>query len=72
MRQSAMNIFSIEAVKREQEQARLQKQVTVPEKKVPMNITLSVEHKEKLKSYARKKHLSASIIIQMWIDDFCV
>ena len=44
------SIFSVEAVKREQEQARLQRMVETgkPEKKVPMNITLSVEHKKKL------------------------
>ena len=64
------NIFSIEAVKREQEQARLQQVVATKktEKKVPMNITLSIEHKKKLIEYARKKHLSASVLIQMWID----
>ena len=66
------SIFSIEALKREQEQARLQ-QITSSggggkDKKVPMNITLSKEHKEKLVKYAREKHLSASVLIQMWID----
>ena len=41
-------------------------------RKVPMNITLPVEYKEKLQAYAKEKHLSASILIQMWIDEHCV
>lgn len=73
------SIFSVEAVKRQQEQADLQKKVglNVEEKvdshrKVPMNITLPSEYKAKLQEYAKKKHLSSSVIIQMWIDKYCV
>ena len=73
------SIFSVEAVKREQEQADLQKKVglnvekkPLSNRKVPMNITLPPEYKYKLQDYARKKHLSASILIQMWIDEHCV
>ena len=73
------SIFSVEAVKREQEQADLQKKVglnvekkPLSNRKVPMNITLPSEYKYKLQNYARKKHLSASILIQMWIDEHCV
>ena len=69
------SIFSVEAAKRQVEQESLQKKVglTVEDKKkVPMNITLFPEHKYKLKEYAKKKHLSASIVIQMWIEEFCV
>ena len=72
------SIFSVEAVKREKEQAEIEKKV-IPEnelkpefeKKVPMNITLPPDYKAKLQEYARKKRLSASIVIQMWIDEFC-
>ena len=70
------SIFSVEAVKREQEQANLQRKVGLrieeSRNKVPMNITLSPEHKYKLQEYARKKHLSASILIQLWIDEKCL
>ena len=73
------SIFSVEAVKRQQEQADLQKKVgldtdekIMSARKVPMNITLPLEYKHKLQEYAKKKHLSASILIQMWIDEHCV
>ena len=73
------SIFSVEAVKRQQEQANIQKKVglnseekIISTRKVPMNITLPLEYKYKLQEYAKKKHLSASILIQMWIDEFCV
>ena len=74
------SIFSVEAVKRQQEQADLQKKVglttteeqNLQTRKVPMNITLPLEYKYKLQEYAKKKHLSASILIQMWIDEYCV
>jgi len=69
------NIFDVEAVRRQAEQEDLQKKVGLQiedKKKVPMNITLLPEHKYLLKEYARKKHLSASIIIQMWIEKYCV
>ena len=69
------NIFSVEAVRRQAEQEDLQKKVGLKiedKRKVPMNITLLPEHKYKLQEYAKKKHLSASIIIQMWIEEYCV
>ena len=77
------SIFSVEAIKRQQEQANIQKKVGLntgfnteekitSTRKVPMNITLPLEYKYKLQEYAKKKHLSASILIQMWIDEFCV
>ena len=73
------SIFSVEAIKRQQEQADIQKKVglnaeekIISTRKVPMNITLPLEYKYKLQEYAKKKHLSASILIQMWIDEFCV
>ncbi len=65
------NIFSIEAVKRQEEQDAIQKKLKET-RKVPMNITLPIECKKRLQEYARKKHLSASILIQLWIDQYCV
>ena len=72
------SIFSVDAVKREREQADLEKKVglsteeAVSNRKVPMNITLPLEYKRKLQAYAKEKHLSASILIQIWIDKYCV
>lgn len=70
------SIFSADAVKRQKEQEQIEKKLTntkeISLRKVPMNITLPIEHKEKLQSYAKEKHLSASILIQMWIDEHCV
>ena len=76
MTKNKESIFSVEAVKREQEQAKLQKKVGLEtevnfEKKVPMCITLPPDYKVRLQDYARKKHLTASIVIQMWIDEYC-
>ena len=69
------SIFSVDAIRREQEQAQIQKMVGIkPEikndRKVPMNITLPAEYKIKLQNYAKKKHLSASIVIQLWIEKY--
>lgn len=71
------SIFSVDAAKRQKEQADIEKKVTkqvddTSSRKVPMNISLPVEYKEKLQAYAKEKHLSASILIQMWIDEHCV
>jgi hypothetical protein len=70
------SIFSADAVKRQKEQEQIKKKLTntkeVSLRKVPMNITLPIEYKEKLQSYAKEKHLSASILIQLWIDEHCV
>ena len=68
------NIFSVEAENRQKEQEAIENKIglDVPaQRKVPMNITLPPELKIKLKDYARKKNLSASIVIQMWIERFC-
>lgn len=40
--------------------------------KVKMNIMLYPEHKKRLQEYAESKHVSASQIIQGWVDRFCV
>lgn len=68
------SMFSVDAAKRHQEQTALTSQLTgapKPTRKVPMNITLPLEHKNKLVEAAKAKGLSASIIIQMWIDEHC-
>lgn len=68
------SIFSVDAAKRHQEQTALASELTgapKPTRKVPMNITLPVEHKKKLQAAAKAKGLSASLIIQMWIDEHC-
>jgi hypothetical protein len=68
------SMFSVDAAKRHQEQTALTSQLTgapKPTRKVPMNITLPLEHKNKLVEAAKAKGLSASVIIQMWIDEHC-
>ena len=69
------NIFSAEYAKRHQEQTALESKLTgapkPPTRKVPMNITLPLEHKNRLVEAAKAKGLSASVIIQMWIDEHC-
>lgn len=78
MKKNQESIFSVDAVKRQKEQEKIEKKLSkshtedVSSRKVPMNITLPVEYKEKLQSYAKEKHLSASVLIQMWIDEHCV
>lgn len=74
MAKKPQSIFSVDAAKRHQEQTALTSELTgapKPTRKVPMNITLPVEHKNKLVAAAKAKGLSASVIIQMWIDEHC-
>ncbi len=72
------NIFSVDAVKRQQEQEKMEQKLSkshteqISERKVPINLTLPAIYKEKLLSYAKEKHLSASVLVQMWIDEHCV
>lgn len=69
------NMFSTEAVKRQKEQEQMEKKLTNTNdstRKVPMNITLPADYKNRLQEYAKAKHLSASVLIQMWIDEKCV
>lgn len=40
-------------------------------RKVPMNISLPADFKRRLIDYANSKHISASIVIQLWIDEYC-
>lgn len=74
MSKKPQSIFSVDAVKRHQEQEALVNQFTgnpKPTRKVPMNITLPLEYKNRLVETAKAKGLSASVIIQMWIDEHC-
>ena len=71
------SIFSIDAVKRQREQKEIEQKLSgtstgpISNRKVPINLTLTAEHKEKLVTYAKEKHLSASILLQIWIDKLC-
>ena len=71
-------MFSVASAERKREQERIEKTLSENKnhqsaaRKVSMNITLSADHKEKIQRYAKEKHLSASVLIQMWIDEHCV
>ena len=39
--------------------------------KVKMNITLNQDFKDRLQKEARRKGMSASVLIQTWIDEHC-
>ncbi len=74
MTKKPQSMFSVDAAKRHQEQTALASQLTgapKPTRKVPMNITLPLEYKNRLVETAKAKGLSASVIIQMWIDEHC-
>ena len=69
-------MFSTEALKRHQEQETIKATIGLSgakkPRKVPMNITLPSDYKDRLTAAAKEKHLSASVLIQMWIDEHCV
>ena len=74
MTKKPQSMFSVDAAKRHQEQEALSSPLTgtpKPTRKVPMNITLPLEYKNRLVETAKAKGLSASVIIQMWIDEHC-
>ena len=75
MAKKPQSIFSLDAAKRHEEQTALASELTgapkPPTRKVPMNITLPQDHKNRLMQTAKAKGLSASVIIQMWIDEHC-
>lgn len=39
--------------------------------KVKMNITLNQDFKDRLQKEARRRGMSASVLIQTWIDEHC-
>lgn len=70
------SMFSEDAEKRRKDQELLEAKLTgnpvkTSNRKVPMNITLPVEYKDRLIAAAKEKSLSASVLIQMWIDEHC-
>lgn len=70
------SIFNISFMKREKKQVKFHRKSglclpTKKEKKISMNITLPADYKEKLQCLAAEKHLSASVLIQMWIEKHC-
>lgn len=74
MTKKPQSMFSVDAAKRHQEQTALASELTgapKPTRKVPMNITLPLDYKNRLVETAKAKGLSASVIIQMWIDEHC-
>lgn len=74
MANKPQSMFSVDAAKRHQEQTAIESQLTGapnPARKVPMNITLPKDYKDRLTAAAREKHISASVLIQTWIDENC-
>ena len=67
------SIFDDAAESRQQEQERIEAQLTnkASNRKEHLNISLPKEYKDKLFAYAKKRCLSASVLIQMWIDEHC-
>lgn len=68
------SMFSIDAAARAQEQTAIEsslKGIKKSNRKVAMNISLSQDYKDRLIAYANSKGLSASVIVQMWIDEHC-
>ena len=74
MQTKPKSMFSVDAAKRHEEQTALESQLKgspKPTRKVPMNITLPKEYKDRLTAAARERHISASVLIQTWIDEHC-
>lgn len=72
------NMFAEAQKKREAEQADIKAkcgvktaQVTT-KRKVRLDVTVPQNTKERLHDYAEKKGLSASVVVQMLIDEACV
>jgi len=69
------NMFALDALKRHEMQESIKSEVGLkpkkPSRKEKMNITLPSEYKDRLVKSAKEKHLSASVLIQMWIDEHC-
>ena len=70
-----VNRFKMEAESRHNQQETIKAQIGIAppknNRKVPMNITLPSDYKERLTFAAKAKHISASVLIQRWIDEFC-
>ena len=72
---NAFNTFKQEAEKRQEQQQQIEAKLIgedqEPSGRVRMNITLPVENKNRLQAAARKKSVSASYLIQSWIEEHC-
>lgn len=70
------NMFAVEAQKRHESQQdinnELENKPKKPTRKEKLNITLPKECKDKLMEYSKIKHISASVLISMWIDEHCI
>lgn len=72
------NPFAIAQEKREAEQAEIKKNLGMKtvavstKRKVRLDLTVPAETKQKLLDYAESKGLSASVVVQMLIDEACV
>lgn len=70
------NIFAVEAQLRHEAQQNLHNELEnkpkKPTRKEKLNITLPKECKDKLLAYSKIKHISASVLISMWIDEHCI
>lgn len=72
------NMFAEAQKRREAEQANIKakcgvKSAQAPTKrKVRLDVTVPQDTKERLLDYAEKKGLSASVVVQMLIDEACV
>lgn len=68
-------MFALEALKRHESQEDINNELSnkpkKPTRKEKLNITLPKECKDKLLKSAEQKHISASSLIAMWIDEHC-
>ena len=72
----ATNMFAEAQKKREAEQAQIKSSLGLQtakssKRKVRIDASVPVETKDKLKNYAEAKGLSASVVLQMLIDEGC-
>ena len=72
----ATNMFAEAQKKREAEQAQIKsslglKTAKTSKRKVRIDASVPVETKDKLKNFAEAKDLSASVVLQMLIDEGC-
>lgn len=82
MAKNTVNPFAQAQEKREAEQAKIKQnlgmktvkaEATAPSKrKVRLDVTVPADTKQKLLDYAENKGLSASVVVQMLIDEQCV
>lgn len=57
--------------KQEQKQESLNIKEQTSKKKVDLHVTIPQETMDKLKASSKAKHLSASVLVQLLIDEYC-